>query len=294
MIKDLIGSRADVVRLLPSGLNRMRLSSSVSPAHRPTHRDFRTICDCQRHAQRERTLARRAVRGMRVIGRHLQRRTVALIVGVPLAFGAIGIPMEAMDVSIPLLSSITGEARELAASTEFQIFTGRKTRETFLHPESAPRELTLDLTREHYYRSVVPYGDIIFREAARNGLSPELVAAVVESESDFRVGLVSHKNAQGLMQIVPETGKLMGCANPFDPTDNIAAGTKYLRYLLDRFGDERLALAAYNAGEGNIERFGGIPPFEETENYVRRVAARTIVYRQRVHNRYLAAMKMSQ
>ena len=272
----------------------MTLSSSVSSAHRPSARDFRVICDCQRHAARERTLARRTVRGMRAIRQHLQRRTIALLVGVPLAFGAIGIPMEAMDVSIPILSSLTGQAREMAASSDFQIFTTRKTRDAFLHPEIAPRKVTLDLTKEHFYASAIPYGDIIYREAMRNGLSPELVAAVVESESDFRVGLVSHKNAQGLMQLVPETGRLMGMENPFNPTENIAAGTKYLRYLLDRFRNERLALAAYNAGEGNIERFGGIPPFPETQDYVRRVSSRTNAYRQRVHNRYLAAVKMSQ
>ena len=278
-----------MVRLLPSGLNRMRLSSRISPA------DIRVICDCQRHAARERTLARRAVRGMRVIGRQLQRRSVALIVGVPLAFGAIGIPIEAMDVSIPILRSLTGGTSEAAAAADLPIFTTRKTRDAFLNPENAPRELTLDLTRERYYGSVVPYGDIIYREAVRNRLSPELVAAIVESESDFRVGLVSHKNAQGLMQIVPETSRLMGCEDPFNPVENIAAGTKYLRYLLNRFnGNERLALAAYNAGEGNIERFGGIPPFPETQDYIRKVAARTNHYRQRVHHRYLAAVKMNQ
>ena len=271
----------------------MKLSSNVVPSHRPTSRDFRVICDCQRHAARERTLARRAVRGMRIIGGHLQRRTVALLVGVPLAFGAIGIPMEAMDISIPILSSLTIDARDSGSGNDLPIFTTRKVRDAFLHPESAPRELSLELTKERFYKSVVPYGDIIYREAVRNRLSPELVAAVVESESDFRVGLVSHKNAQGLMQIVPETGRLMGCEDPFNPVENIAAGTKYLRYLLDRFGDERLALAAYNAGEGNIERFGGIPPFSETQDYIRKVAARAGYYRQHVRNRYLASMKMS-
>src|SRR5262249_50322226 len=173
------------------------------------------------------------------------------------------------------------------------IFTTRKTRETFLRPEDAPRELTLDLAKEHFFSSEVPYGSIIYREAVRNHLPPELVAAVVESESDFRLRPVSGKNARGLMQIVPETGRLMGCENPFDPTENITAGTKYLRYLLDRFGDQRLALAAYNAGEGNIERFGGVPPFEETQTYVKRVAARTHLYRQRVHNLYIASVRMN-
>ena len=230
---------------------------------------------------------------MRIIGRHLQRRGVALLVGVPIAFGVIGIPIEAMDVSIPLLSSISDSAREAAPSSALPIFTTRKVRDTFLDPESAPRELSLDLAKERFFTNEVPYGSIIYRESVRNRLSPELVAAVVESESDFRVHLVSGKNARGLMQIIPETGRLLGCENPFDPTENIAAGTRYLRYLLDRFGDQNVALAAYNAGEGSVERFGGIPPYTETQNYVRRVSARTRQYRQRIHNRYIASVRMN-
>src|SRR5204863_1706931 len=95
----------------------MWLSSSQTDPHPPSTRDFRIICDCQRHALRERTLRRRTIRGMRVIGRHLQRRGVALLVGVPIAFGAIGIPIEAMDVSIPLLSSINDGGREASPSS---------------------------------------------------------------------------------------------------------------------------------------------------------------------------------
>jgi hypothetical protein len=268
----------------------MWLSSNPKTPRRAAPRDFRTICDCQRHAIHERKLHRRAMRGMRIIGGHLQRRSVALLVGVPLAFGAI-IPIEAMDVSIPLLTPST--ARDLAPVQSLPIFTTRKTRDAFLNPDMAPRELSLELAKERFFSSAVPYGSIIYREAVRNRLQPELVAAVVEAESDFRVRLVSEKNAQGLMQIVPETSRLMGCENPFDPTENIAAGTKYLRYLIDRFGDQSLALAAYNAGEGNIERFRGVPPFEETQNYLRRVASHTHSYRQRVHNRYIASVRMN-
>src|SRR5262245_20708117 len=272
----------------------MKLSGRRSHAKWAPPHDFRVICDCQRHAMRERTLARRTVRGIRIIGRHLQRRSVAFLVGVPIAFGAIGIPIEAMDVSIPLLTSITETGRSVMNSNNtLPIISTRKIRETFLHPEDAPREFTLEKTKERFYSANVPYGSIIYREAVRNDLPPELVAAVIESESDFRLHLVSNKNAQGLMQIVPETGRLMGCANPFDPAENIAAGTKYLRYLLDRFGDQRLALAAYNAGEGNIERYGGVPPFEETQTYVRRVAARTSMYRDRVRYRFMASARMN-
>lgn len=155
------------------------------------------------------------------------------------------------------------------------------------------REVTLDLAKEQFFRAHVPYGSIIYREAMRNNLSPELVAAIVESESDFRVRLVSHKNAQGLMQVIPSTGRLMGADDLFNPAENIAAGTKYLRYLFDRFGDDqRLALAAYNAGEGNVEKFGGVPPFPETINYLRRVNVTTTQYYQRVRGSYVASLRM--
>ncbi|HVR39461.1 MAG TPA: lytic transglycosylase domain-containing protein, partial [Thermoanaerobaculia bacterium] len=142
-----------------------------------------------------------------------------------------------------------------------------------------------------FFRTQVPYGEIIYREARRNQLPPELVAAVVEAESDFRPKLVSHRNAQGLMQIVPDTGRILGVANAFDPEENIAAGTRYLRYLVNRFEDQRLALAAYNAGEGNVTKFGGVPPFEETLAYLDRVSARSSFYRQRVHNTWVASAR---
>lgn len=219
---------------------------------------------------------------------HLRRRGVALIVGVPLAFCALGFPTEAMNVALPVLQTV----REPQPVREFQIFTTRKIRETFLEPQKAAKQLTLDVMKEDFFRTEIPYGSIIYREATRNNLSPELVAAVIESESDFRPRLVSNKKAQGLMQLVPETSTLLGCDNPFNPSQNIAAGTKYLRYLIDRFGDQRTALAAYNAGEGNVERFGGIPPFTETTNYLQRVSYRTRLYRQRIHNRYVAAVRM--
>src|SRR5213596_1926999 len=115
--------------------------------------DFRIICDCQRHAARERTLRRRTIRGIRIIGGHLQRRGIALLVGVPLAFGAIGIPIEAMDVSIPLLSSINDGGRDAPQSPALSIFTTRKIRDTFLQPESAPRSLSLELAKQRFFSS---------------------------------------------------------------------------------------------------------------------------------------------
>lgn len=170
------------------------------------------------------------------------------------------------------------------------MFTTRSVRESFLRDEKTGQPLTLEIFREDYFRRHVPFGAIIYREARRNGVAPELVAAMVHTESDFRPGLVSHKSAQGLMQIVPGTARLLGINNPFDPEQNIAAGTKYFRSLLDRFDNETMALAAYNAGPTNVARFGGVPPFRETRNYIVKVNRRTHRYRQRVHSNYVATL----
>lgn len=100
-----------------------------------------------------------------------------------------------------------------------------------------------------------------------------LVMAVIEVESGFNHNAVSSAGAQGLMQIMPQTQQDLGLATPFDARDNIEAGIRYLKMLIDRFPDLSLALAAYNAGPGAVERYKGIPPFPETRNYVRRVMA---------------------
>lgn len=246
-------------------------------------RDYREICACQAHARRERALWRRVVRGAK-------KRAVTLIVALPLAFGAVGIPIEAMDISLPQLAHRA--ASGIRSSHPFPIFTTPAVRASFLEPHQAPSTFTLAAAKEQFFRTEVPYGAIIYAEAMKNRLAPEFVAAVVEAESDFRPRLVSNKSAQGLMQIVPETGRLMGCDDPFDPRENVAAGSRYLRYLIDRFGDERIALAAYNAGEGKVERLGGIPQYPETLEYLERVTARTRTYRERVQHRFIASMQM--
>jgi len=119
----------------------------------------------------------------------------------------------------------------------------------------------------------VPYGDEIAEAAGVWGVDPDLVRAVIEVESAFEPRAVSAKGAMGLMQLMPATARQYGVADPFDPRSNIEAGTRHLRSLLDRF-DLSLALAAYNAGVGAVERYGGVPPYRETRSYVRRVMAR--------------------
>lgn len=115
-----------------------------------------------------------------------------------------------------------------------------------------------------------PYAGIIDRVAAREGVDAKLVRAVIEVESGYRPTARSPKGAMGLMQLTPATARQYAVSNPYDPAANIEAGIRHLKSLLARF-PTALALAAYNAGDAAVERFGGIPPYAETRNYVSRI-----------------------
>lgn len=131
------------------------------------------------------------------------------------------------------------------------------------------------------HAAATPVADLIRRYASVNRLDVNLVKAVVRAESNFDVDAVSSRGAIGLMQLHPETVKDLKVMDPFDPRQNIAGGTKYLRWMLDRFeGDLDRALAAYNAGPSTVERYGGIPPYAETEAYVKKVKHYRQLYRQ--------------
>ncbi|MBA2502043.1 MAG: lytic transglycosylase domain-containing protein [Pyrinomonadaceae bacterium] len=117
--------------------------------------------------------------------------------------------------------------------------------------------------------------EIIFRSGARHGVDPRLLHHVIWQESKYKLAAESHKGAQGLMQLIPSTARRFNCTNARDPQQNIEAGTRYLRKLLERFdGNIALALAGYNAGEGNVDKYDGVPPFNETQNYVRIITGR--------------------
>jgi len=113
---------------------------------------------------------------------------------------------------------------------------------------------------------------LVEQTASRLRVDPQLVHAIIKVESEYHPQAVSRKGAMGLMQLIPETAQRFGVANPFNPKENIEGGVSYLKHLLDLFrGDLSLSLAAYNAGEAAVQRFGGIPSFAETQNYVRKV-----------------------
>ena len=122
----------------------------------------------------------------------------------------------------------------------------------------------------------------ILRAAAENKIDPLLIKAIIRTESNFDQFAISSRGAQGLMQLMPETARELRVNNPFDAYQNITAGARYLRSLLDTFaGDLRLSLAAYNAGPGCVTRHGGIPKFPETMAYVRKVLSHYRAYRKK-------------
>ncbi len=116
------------------------------------------------------------------------------------------------------------------------------------------------------------YSEYINEAAAKHSIDPYLIKSVIKVESDFDPYARSSKGAQGLMQLIPSTARLVGCSDSFDARQNILGGAAYLRMMLKRFdGSVEKALAAYNAGPGNVDKYGGIPPFRETKNYVKKV-----------------------
>ena len=143
-----------------------------------------------------------------------------------------------------------------------------------------PSALTFPVTPKGTYRTTkatssrrsAAYDPLIEQHAATHGLSSDLVRAVIQAESAFNPGATSTKGAMGLMQLMPATATDYGVMDPYDPAQNIRAGVAYLKKLLVKYGDNlELALAAYNAGPGAVEKYGKVPPYRETRNYVSKI-----------------------
>jgi len=139
------------------------------------------------------------------------------------------------------------------------------------YPEPEPVVLTsYDAQGDTSLLDAGPYRELIASMSEAHGVDPLLVRALIQVESGYRPTAKSPKGAMGLMQLMPSTAREYKVRNPYDPKSNVAAGVKHLKSLIDRWGVE-LALAAYNAGEGDVKKFNGIPPYRETRNYVTRI-----------------------
>jgi len=137
-------------------------------------------------------------------------------------------------------------------------------------PGSTGSVQPIQLVREVPFEVPAHVDALIAKAAAEHAVDPNLVRAVIKVESAYKPRARSHKGAMGLMQLMPATAREYGVRNAYDPAENINAGVKHLRSLLDRY-EVRLAVAAYNAGAGAVERYNGIPPYRETREYVRKV-----------------------
>lgn len=243
---------------------------------------WRVICPCQRHSRRRARFGGKK-------GQVFLFATSLLLVGA-------SVPLDALETAIRLpqaemaLASASAETAGVAARGGASIPLIGPLGGSFGDAIRLPSPLLIERVREDFFRTQVPYGEIIYREAKRHGLEPELVAAVVQTESDFRPRLVSPKDAQGLMQVLPSTAQLMGYGDPMDPVQNIRAGTRYLKYLKREFSDPTMVLAAYNAGPGRVRQHGTIPPFRETRDYVRKVEHSRKRFQRQVAER-LASMR---
>jgi soluble lytic murein transglycosylase-like protein len=166
-----------------------------------------------------------------------------------------------------------GTAKGQSAETsKLQADTQAASAEPFATQESTVQYTQFsDSNRTRMQEKLAPYKAYIKAAAARYDLPEELIAGFIWQESRGNPRAVSHCGAMGLMQLMPETARNLGVSNAFHPAQNIDGGAKYIRQMLDKFGKLEHAVAAYNAGPGNVSKYGGIPPFRETQDYVPRV-----------------------
>ena len=191
-------------------------------------------------------------------------------------------PLRARSCSAPLGRSHRGPWHGLVAGlllvttlpalAEVRVVTRDDGRKIIVNESSGQRAQRLS-TRLTTLTAGSEIARLIDIYARHHGLSSRLVQAIVQVESGYNPRALSSKGAKGLMQLMPETAAELGVADAYDPEDNLRGGTRYLRQQIDRFGDLRLALAAYNAGPGAVTRYDGIPPYRETQRYVEKILA---------------------
>jgi soluble lytic murein transglycosylase-like protein len=181
------------------------------------------------------------------------------------------------------VSTVAAQQSHMTAVVRADAKTGRLVRSIVMEPKVvSPRLATSQPVGQGSTTAASEHGptpadgglrEMIDRIAGEQGVETSLVHSVIRAESNYNTNAVSPKGAQGLMQLIPATARRFGVSNSFDPEENILGGVRYLRFLLDYYqGDYPRAIAAYNAGEGAVDKYNGIPPYLETRNYVYRVA----------------------
>ncbi len=163
-----------------------------------------------------------------------------------------------------------------AASTVVRadVRTGRLVRSVVVNPRVIPGKLADKVFGPQQAPAGAGVDELVNQAARSYDLDPLLVHSVIQVESNYNPYAISNKGAEGLMQLIPSTARRFGVKNSFNPRENINGGVRYLKYLKNIFGDDRLALAAYHAGEGAVAKYGWIPPYPDTQQYVTRVGKR--------------------
>ncbi len=177
--------------------------------------------------------------------------------------------LSSLDIALQRIGAIENRIQSLDSLVKAPDSDFQKILDTKIEAKSSPNKVS---------RSEID--NLITKYADKNGLDEDFVKAVINQESGFNPNATSHCGAMGLMQLMPATAQGLGVSDAYNPEQNIEGGTKYLKGLMDRFGnDKSLALAAYNAGPNAVKKYGGIPPYAETQNYVKKVLSKYDTYK---------------